>query len=216
MGTGKRIRVTQTKRGKSREDFTVCKIRWIGELFYAAAGMGTGPSLDIQTVFEESLSRPETIHQRVSHLKQNVEDTFGQAYEQLGELLIPEEWRGRPVFQAVVAGTDDTASPTAYVLFIPKEKLPPDFGVVVKSLRSDSSTASAFLGQHTEIDRYTKEHNEWLTEGIIFDTLRKLIRLEVRVHPNEVGLPIGVLFLTAEGARWVQKDPTSACPDIPR
>jgi hypothetical protein len=66
-------------------------------------------------------------------------------------------------------------------------------------------------GRHDAIDKFLEMNpNAWHT-GV---NSRHLIELEIAAVPESVGPPIDTLQLTKDGARWIDKDPRSACPDL--
>ena len=64
------------------------------------------------------------------------------------------------------------------------------------------------------IKAHMSEHLAQLPNFVCHETIDRLIRMEMQAHPREVGSPINILELTADGARWLQDGGNCRLPGV--
>jgi hypothetical protein len=190
--------------------FTTCKIRQFGNLFFAASGVATAPSFNIDQIAEHSLSGTGSVLEKVGRLRSALLQELPKVIEQTPPIELPIG------FQYVVVGIEN-CQPVVHLLSLPAKSsdvadlkwlsLPQDVPL-------GKSTATIFLGRHEVIDRFCSEHPGWKSDGVIFERLRELIGMEIRAAPQFVGEPIDVLLIENAGAQWIGNSGASKCPDI--
>jgi len=190
--------------------FTTCKIRQFGGVFFAASGVRTGPSFNIDDIAARALSGHENTLKKIERLRSALQHELPKVFKQTLPPGFP------PGFQYVVVGIDN-GQPIVHLLYLPAESR--DIAdlkwlSIPRDVPSDKTMATLFIGRHEVIDRFRAEHPEWESQGVIFDRLRELIGMEIRTAPHLVGEPIDVLLIDSTGARWIGRSPASKCPDV--
>jgi hypothetical protein len=190
--------------------FTTCKIRQFDTVFFAASGVRTGPSFNIDEIAARSLIRPGRTQEKVERLRSALLQELPKVIAQTSPPGFPQG------FQYVVAGIEN-GQPVVHILYLPtesKDAADLKWLSIPRDVPSDKRTATLFLGRHEVIDRFCAEHPGWESDGVIFDRLRELISMEIQAAPQFVGEPIDVLFIDTTGARWIGRTPASKCPDL--
>jgi len=70
-----------------------------------------------------------------------------------------------------------------------------------------------YLGYWEQIKPYVANSGEERSVGSAA-SLDRLIRLEIKAHPDEVGAPINILELGGSGARWLQNGGNCSLPGV--
>jgi hypothetical protein len=191
-------------------NYTTCKIRQVDNLFFAASGVITAPSFNIDQIAEHSLSRNGSVLERVGQLHSALLQELPKVIKQNppGELPIS--------FQYVVVGTENR-QPVVHLIYLPagsRSVADLKWLSFPKDVPLDKSTVTLFLGRHEVIDRFRSKHPGWEFNGVIFERLRELIGMEIRAAPQLIGEPIDVLLVDNAGTRWIERSPESKCPDL--
>lgn len=190
--------------------FTTCKIRQIENVFFAASGVRTGPSFNIDEIATRTLSGPGSTLEKVERLHNALLQELPKVIEQ-----IPP--RGLSLgLQYMVAGIEN-GQPVVHLLFLPtgsRNAADLKWYSFPRDVPSDKRSATLFIGRHEVIDSFCADHPEWLSDGDIFERLRELISMEIQAAPQFVGEPIDVLFIDSTGAHWIGRTCTSKCPDL--
>lgn len=196
-------------------ELLVCKIRQVGNVFYALSGLREDPEtgfdahsivvrayntpgrlIDKVNAFERLVSEP--LSNVLAHIKAkyplNFERDFGNKGGGMDIVFFGYE-NGRPVMITRRIGRRDYSRR--------RLEYPGDF--------PNSPFGAVYMGQHDSINRFRVANPGWQRMGLE-KAMRRFIQMEIEEHPETVGPPIDILVIDNSGARWIQKKPE--CPEI--
>ncbi|MFQ5649372.1 MAG: hypothetical protein ACE5IY_05475 [bacterium] len=197
---------------------SICKIVKCGNLFFAAAGiieieeigfdlyeiarqagLSEKPASDKIRRIENSIIAPLT--KTLSKVRQTAPPIYDH-YVQSGPVQLA--LFGIEAYQPVLLVRGFTVRDTGQG----------QISVVRDSSRCrnySNGTWTAILGRNKEIFDFLADHPKFWNLGPVAG-IRRLIEIEVKAVPEEVGPPIDLLRVTEKGAEWIQRKAT--CQDI--
>ena len=206
--------------GRHGKVSATCKIKQINNAFYALSGLyyykRTGFVLD--DMVTEVLKGKGTILKKADRFVEVTQKPFIQALEEMEKVgsdynrLISS---GKPTIGIALFGIENKV----LELHLRTIEVTIENGkATTKIVRKDCPGVScsglpvylAFLGSQAANLIYAKVHPEMQHD--LLSAARTLIEVEIQSNPGEVGPPIDILHISADGARWAQKK--SECPEI--
>ena len=189
---------------------SACKVSQDGQSFYAFSGLVSDSSVGYD----------------VMPLAHKAVQGFGDLSAHLKEFL---QLTRDPLSRAVSAVRQDSPAqylylqqnhPVLQVIFAEVQHGPPSLGIAQFTLGPGGSlvgfdkiiaqgddgrgTRIIYAGQQTQIRAYLHEHKDWAgVDPTVL--LRDLIESEIKASNGEVGGPIDIVSIEANGANWVQK-----------
>jgi hypothetical protein len=201
---------------------TECKLFEIGDVYATVSGLAHyGSSFRATDAVRDGFARPGSFQNHVSatayFLQQRVQGLLGGIQQNnpgeyrtlIGRsstqsdfvaLAVAENVAGQPMLGIVelqhVAGQD---------LFVAKTAVCPG--------NCRQGDGLFYLGYWDQIKPYVANSGQPRTVGSAA-SIDRLIRLEIKAHPAEVGAPINILELSGSGARWLQNGGNCSLPGV--
>ena len=198
---------------------TACKIRQVGDLFFAFSGLPRIPGVDsgLMDIIEEAVSYGGSIADMVEEFDDIIVDAWTDGLKTLKEErpdFYRKEVKGRNVLQIAFAGIQKRKP----VFFMRHLKAVdkggyPGIAIFKKSCPGDCRHGKviAYLGQTGALDSHMSDSGEVWKDGYV-EGIRELITLQMEAEPEQVGPPIDILLIKRQGARWIQVK--SECPGV--
>ena len=195
----------------SQKDFKIplkCKIRHIGNFFFAAEGHTTmiTPHIDFLELIEEmdfkaSLTFSEKIDSIEFMLREPVKifvENFQRYNDKAFKAILNK------VLLSISFSCFENEKPVSEALFWEIKSTLTGWEIIPTHAKSDLIPRYMIQGQKAAIDSYLTNP---LLANEIFDekNIPKLIELQIKSTPLLVGLPIDIVVLNSKGYNWIQK-----------
>lgn len=199
---------------------SICKIRQTGRIFYAASGLAEVPEtgFNVWDIVSEAFQRPNTFEEKIEAFEQSVKAPLSKALHYI-RTVNPTDYRqkfdtrDKVALQIVFAVVESGVTRILIRDFQIATPDPISFNIYRRSCPGTCSTGSSvyFLGRKEAMLAYDAA-NPQIWPSKIETAVDTLIRIAIADQSDEVGLPIDILRITHEGAKWIQNE--KKCPEI--
>ena len=201
---------------------SVCKIRQLGNIFYAISGSlvsNTKTGFDVDKVIAESFQKDADIADNASRFEKEIQKPLEEALENV-KIEHPNYFEqsiySHDFIQILIAGIENNV-PILVVLGITVvSSLHEPVRIETNKYGCQGSTCPQELfliavGKHDVLDRYVYDNpNIWNTS--LINAARRLVELEIADKPEDVGPPVDILFIGLSQIQWIQKKPACRQP----
>jgi hypothetical protein len=211
-----------TFRGAGNSNAPICKIRQVGDVFYAAAGIlqhpGTG--FVVWNIVDEALRGGFGIADKMTVLEDSAKLARARALSAL-KTVHPDDYeenfnKGDRAVLSIVFGTREKGELRVWsVDFQIATADPFSFNVHRKSCPGTCEDGNSiyFLGQKESMLAYYDSHPQ-LQNSKFEEIVDTLIGVAMLDKSDQVGPPVDILQVTPKGAEWVRNG--KGCPEIRR
>lgn len=193
----------------------ICKIIQIGDTFFALSGLAYAPwtSFNAYYIAAESCRRGASVLEKNEIFESLVTEPLSRTIEYIMKST-PEQYesnyREDTCLTIIFFGIENDSPMISGSNFERTVNENGEVKIEIERLGGSGFTGCIVLGKSDAI-------GPLLLQPYIFrmgyvEAVNALITMETRRNPQDVGLPIDILEVTRDGARWVQRK--VGCPDI--
>lgn len=184
----------------------LCKVRRFGHIFFIAS-TGEIDAVQLMTLAEQAMKTSAT----VAEAAQNLAEKSDRLAKRTAEMGVPQSvidgCRGHVCSDALFFGIENGVPTMVHLDFVQEGNSQKDLRFIPHTYAcpgrcKDIGWNMFFLGQTAEI-AHMRQTNPSFVNGLSDqEVARKLVALEEKADPEEVGGPIDVLTLDTQGAHW--------------
>lgn len=193
----------------SREAPLKCKIRHIGNLFFAAEGITQmfKPNIDFLEIIENlDLKKALTFENKIDYialkLREPVQE-FAQNYQKFNPIAF-DSILNKTLF-SISFSQFENEKPCSSALYWEIKSTATGWEIVPGRATSEQIPRYMIQGQKDAIDYYYENNINFKNKIYDEKGLNELIEIQIKASPQKVGLPIDIVVINSQGFQWIQK-----------
>jgi hypothetical protein len=194
---------------KKKEAPLRCKIRHIGNLFFAAEGHTKmiDPDIDFLEIIEAmDLSNHETFIQKINFIIKELRTDVTRFLEVSTHINpIYLESLVNKHFLSISFSTFEHGSPKCIFVAFQLKKDEEGYSFEITAPENNSIPRYLIQGQKTAIEFFLAESEAHIQKLWDYDEINDLFNIQINSTPDTVGLPVDIVKINAQGHKWIQK-----------